>query len=576
MVGRWSIRASLGSLAAVVTLPLLLLVGALFVSQLRTERQEARDEALRLARTTASRLHSLHAESLALLERMAARPAIRNFDGAACDSLFAIVDFYPQYANLYFFDGNGRVLCSGQPAREDRAVSSVAQVWISGLIRSGKLQPRSPLMRVLADRWVSALAVPVVDDHGASRGVLVLLQLPEIFGAVSLPPQSVATVLDRDGNVVARSSEPRTWSGLNVRDTPLARVALRQPEGRTEAIGIDGVSRQYGFTYLPDMRWHVYVGIPTDSVMLPVRRLLVRGLLGGLAIIALVVVAALILAMRIEKPIDELALAAASVTAGAEATVAEQGPREIAMMARAFNEMVVSRTRSQKRIEESERNLKALSERMLLVEEEERRRIARELHDDLGQSLTALKMDVIGLLDRNPPADGTAPIRDRIVRTLDATVTSVQRIAAELRPTLLDDLGLGVAVQSEARLFEERTGIECEVSVPAEDDLRIEPSCATAMFRIVKEALTNVFRHSGASHVEVRIRGRGEELLLEIRDNGRGMTPEEISSPASLGLIGMRERAAVIGGTATFEGVAGRGSIVSVRIPAHLGRTATT
>src|SRR5260221_2187439 len=118
MVGRWSIRASLGSLAAIVTLPLLLLVGALFVSQLRAEQDEARDEALRLARTTATRLHSLHAESLALLERMAARPAIRNFDGATCDSLFAIVEFYPQYANLYFFDGSGRVLCSGRPAPE--------------------------------------------------------------------------------------------------------------------------------------------------------------------------------------------------------------------------------------------------------------------------------------------------------------------------------------------------------------------------------------------------------------------------------------------------------------------------
>src|SRR5258706_10550759 len=317
MVGRWSIRASLGSLAAIVTLPWLLLGGHLFVSQLRPEQEEARDEALRLARTTATRLHSLHAESLALLERMAARPAIRNFDGATCDSLFAIVEFYPQYANLYFFDGSGRVLCSGTPAPEDRAVSAVAQVWISNLIRSGGLQPRSPLMRVLADRWVSALAVPVVDDHGASRGLLVLLQLPEIFGAVSLPPQSVATALDRDGNVVARSSEPRTWSGLNVRDTPLARVALRRPEGRAEAIGVDGVSRQYGFTYVPDIGWHVYVGIPTDSVMRPVRRLLVRGLLGGLAIAALVIAAALILARRIQKPIDDLARAAAAVTAGA-------------------------------------------------------------------------------------------------------------------------------------------------------------------------------------------------------------------------------------------------------------------
>lgn len=564
----WSIRASLGSLVAIVALPLVVLLVALFGFQLQSERQQARDEALRLARTTATRLHTLHSESLALLERMAARPAIRNYDGAApCDSLFEIVDFYPQYANLYYLDATGRVLCRGPAAAEDRAISDVAERWISDAVRDGHLQPRTPMMRVLADRWVSVLAVPVTDDGGKARGVLALLQLPELFGAISLPPQSVATVLDHNGTIVARSSQPQTWTGRNVRDLPLARVALQHDEGRTEATGVDGVSRQYGFTYLPDMGWHVYVGIPTASVMQPVRRLLLRGLLGGLAIIVLVSAAALFLSRRIERPIDALARAAAAATGGEEATVAVEGPREISTMAAAFNEMVVSRVRSQKRLTESERNLKALSERLLLVEEEERRRIAREIHDDLGQSLTALKMDVIGLLDKSEPTAATAPVRERVVRTLDATVTAVQRIAAELRPTILDDLGLAVAIESEARLFEERTGIECEVSVPPEEELAVDAASATTMYRIVKEAFTNIFRHSNATRVEVRVRRRDGDLLLEIRDNGRGMTSDEILSPSSLGLLGMRERAAIVGGAVHFEGVAGRGSIVSVRIP---------
>src|SRR5207237_4821879 len=130
------------------------------------------------------------------------------------------------------------------------------------------------------------------------------------------------------------------------------------------------------------------------------------------------------------------------------------------------------------------------------VEEDELRRIARELHDDLGQSLTGLKMDVIGLLNANGAAASNATLRARIIKTLDATVTSVQRIAAELRPPMLDNLGLAAATESEARLFEERTGIECEVSIPSDEELRMAQPCAVAMYRIVQEALTNVSRHA--------------------------------------------------------------------------------
>jgi signal transduction histidine kinase len=261
--------------------------------------------------------------------------------------------------------------------------------------------------------------------------------------------------------------------------------------------------------------------------MQPVRQMFVRGVEGGVVIIIIVVAIAGILSRGIERPIQLLV------------GTAEQ------------------------RMLDDERKLKALSDRLLVVQEEERSRIARELHDDLGQSLTALKMDVIGLLEKT---DRKSPVADRILRTLDATVTSIQRISSELRPSILDDLGLVAAIESEAGLFEERTGIECELSLP--QDASIEPHCATAIYRIVQEALTNVARHSNASRVEIRLRQRTEELLLEIRDDGRGMTEDELSDSHSLGLLGIRERADLIGGTVHFEGVSGRGTIVSVRIPA--------
>jgi signal transduction histidine kinase len=200
-----------------------------------------------------------------------------------------------------------------------------------------------------------------------------------------------------------------------------------------------------------------------------------------------------------------------------------------------------------------------------VVQEAERSRIARELHDDLGQSLTALKMDIIGLLAKTEQQYGRSPIANRILRTLDSMVTSVQRISSELRPSILDDLGLVPALESEASMFEDRTGIECELSLPP--DARIEAHCATAIYRIVQEALTNVARHSNASRVEIRLRERTDELLLEIRDDGRGVTIGEVGDSRSLGLLGIRERADLVGGTVHFEGVSGRGTIVSVRIP---------
>jgi signal transduction histidine kinase len=246
--------------------------------------------------------------------------------------------------------------------------------------------------------------------------------------------------------------------------------------------------------------------------------------------------------------------------------------------------------------EETARALKLLSERLLVIQEEERTRIAREIHDDLGQALTALKMDVLGMVarvDRGAPVD--VNLRTRVLDTLEVLGTSVQRIAAELRPSILDDLGLLPAIESEARSFEHRTGIECEVSLPQDvgswfstahtDNGTVDQAqsrgadihrraVTIAIYRIVQEALTNVARHSNATRVELRMRMRADDILIDIRDDGRGITSQQIGSERSLGLIGIRERAALIGGHARFEGVAGRGTIVLIVIPVSAGRAA--
>lgn len=550
-----SIRWWLATFGSAVALPFIVLLTLMFAVDVRQEREIARTTALRVSHAAAGRLLGLRRESLTLLEHMATRPAIHNFDTQPCDSLFPVVDLFPQYANIFLFTADGRLLCKADPADAgDRLVSDAALRWLQD--KPGRLQPAVLTIHQTVGRWVSTLSVPVRSASGA-RGTLTMVAYPDLVERDALPAEAVVTVADRNGIILARSADYAQFAGRSARGRG---VPVPLTDGSAEATGIDGVSRQYGYTFVPQLGWFVSVGIPNAELMEPVGRLYIRGLIVGLLVIFVAVAVALILARTVEAPINELAAGAASVARGSYEKVQppKKSPLEIAVLADAFNEMVESRS-------ESDHRLKALSERLLAVQEDERARIARAIHDDLGQSLTALKMDLLGLLDKNniPPS----PIRERIQRTLDNTVTAVQQIAKELRPSTLDDLGLVPTLEADVRLFEERTGIECELLLPR-TQLPLNSVSSTAVYRIIQEALTNVVRHSNASRVEIRLQEIGGDVFVEISDDGRGITAEEVNSPTSIGLIGIRERAAMIGGSADFEGIAGRGTIVSVHIPA--------
>ena len=512
------IRWWLAGLVVGVALPLFGLLIWMYGSEVHRESMEARNTALRMARATALQIEAANAEADGLLRRLAARGKTHVFDRSVCESLFSVVDFDPEDENLFLFSNDGALLCSGSPRLETHALSFEVERWIERALRDGSLQPGRPMMGLVNDRWVSVLSLR------SEYGTLALMQLPHAFDQ-TLEPDAVTTIVDRNGAIVARSSKAQDFVGRSG-SWALLRLASGKSEGIAEAKGLDGVQRQYGFSAIPRLEWTVYVGIPTSTVMRPARQMFIRGIAGGVAIVVIVAFIATMFWRRIEQPINVMF-----------------GVAEL-------------------RMQDDERKLKALSDRLLVVQEEERTRIARELHDDLGQSLTALKMDVIGMMQSS---EQRSPIADRILRTLDATVTAVQRISYELRPSILDDLGLVAAIESEALLFEQRTGIECELSL--DNETQIEPHVATGIYRIIQEALTNVARHSNASRVEIRLRQRAEEVLLEVRDDGRGVTHAEVGDPMSLGLVGIRERADLVGGSVEFEGIAGRGTIVSVRIP---------
>jgi len=219
------------------------------------------------------------------------------------------------------------------------------------------------------------------------------------------------------------------------------------------------------------------------------------------------------------------------------------------------------------RWEQSLAQLQALAGRLQTVREDERAKAARDIHDELGYALAAIKLEFTALL-RDLPAD-KAPVGQRsqsILKLVDEAIQSIHRIASELRPGILDDLGVVDSVEWVAEDFQTRTGTKVQLALP-EVDLAIDRERSTALFRILQEALTNVARHANATQVRIRLAEEDGILTLEIQDNGRGITAEQLSAINSLGILGMRERSRLLGGELVVSGVPALGTTVTVRIP---------
>ncbi len=227
---------------------------------------------------------------------------------------------------------------------------------------------------------------------------------------------------------------------------------------------------------------------------------------------------------------------------------------------------ITHRRQEENEVLRSRQELRDLTARLQLVREEERTHIAREVHDELGQALTGLKIDLAWLKSRVVDRPAVAERVQSVIVRIDGAMDTVRRIATDLRPSVLDDLGLVAAVEWQAQEFERSTGITTRLAVLAAHS-ELNDRCATTVFRILQEALTNVARHARASEVHITLRVGAEVLVLEVKDNGRGISEAERASPRSLGLVGLRERAIACGGELVIGGVRGHGTTVSVSIP---------
>jgi len=231
---------------------------------------------------------------------------------------------------------------------------------------------------------------------------------------------------------------------------------------------------------------------------------------------------------------------------------------------------IEERKRAEDQLRRSEENLRALAAHLLFVREEESARISRDIHDELGQALTGLKMELTWVASRFPrDQKALAGKAKSVLGLIDDIIQTVRRIASGLRPAVLDQLGLAAAIEWQATEFRKRTGIRCEISLPSDLPV-VDQERSIAAFRIFQELLTNAVRHANATRIEVEMRIESDLLVLSVNDNGKGIEEASMRNPKSLGLLGMRERILPFGGRIEIAGTSNKGTKAKVFIPLGL------
>lgn len=237
---------------------------------------------------------------------------------------------------------------------------------------------------------------------------------------------------------------------------------------------------------------------------------------------------------------------------------------------------ITERKQAEEDLKQSRKMLRELTSYLESAREKERTLIAREIHDELGQSLTALKMELHWCIQRIPKNDKVLEEKAAaLTRLVDDNVHLLQRISSELRPGLLDDIGLSAAIEWQTGQFQERTGIECDI-ICEPFEIVLDTTVSTVIYRIFQEAITNIARHAKATRTEIILKKGPDDIELTVSDNGRGITELEISDHRSFGLMGIRERVFSLGGTVEITGIENEGTTVKIDIPLFIDGGSTS
>jgi signal transduction histidine kinase len=422
----------------------------------------------------------------------------------------------------------------------------------------------------------------ILNDEGHVLAVLnASLDLSFLLGEINpneLPPGASLLVIDRKGTVLTHHPEPEKWIGRTMAEDAHVKMILSRRQGTTEVFDVDGVERIYFFMPVDGADDGIFVsfGIPKSTAFAGIRRLFVHSLL-GLGLIGGVVVLTLLWLAEISilRPVNSLVNTARQLAGGdlSARTGQPYGAGELGQLRNTFDDMAgalqqreAERKQAEGKLKASQERIRQLARHLETVREEEHTHFADELHDELGQILTAIKID-LAVVAAECPGDGRMKeIINETQRLLTEGVLGVHTLCRELRPGALDDLGLEEALTGLVEDWKRRNDAEC-VFYADIDDPAFSGDIRTGVFRIVQEALTNVSRHARASKVEINLVADEQTLHFSVADNGCGMEEGVENKPTSFGLLRIRERLETVGGTLHIESSPGKGTRLEATVP---------
>ncbi|MFW6097354.1 MAG: HAMP domain-containing protein [Chloroflexota bacterium] len=376
------------------------------------------------------------------------------------------------------------------------------------------------------------------------------------------PDVSYAFVVDEEGRIVAHTFGEGFPAGLLEANTAPAdehhhTVALETDAGRIWDTAVPIFDGRAGTAR---------VGLSEQSVNVTVETLTSQMLLTMVIVSAIGVGAAIVLTWLVTRPLLQLKMATQAVGRGDfSQRVRPWAADEIGDLALAFNEMTADLAQAEQERAEREQLRSQLLEKVIEAQEEERKRIARELHDETGQALTSLMVH-LKRMNEDCPVPALEPQMEELRELIAGTLDGVHNLSLELRPKALDDLGLGAALQRYIHDWRNRYEIDIDFVVLGIDEQRLPPPVETALYRIVQEGLTNVARHARAQTVSVLLEHRDDHVRAIIEDDGVGFDPAQAINAERLGIYGMQERVELLGGTLIIESTPGQGTSVFAEV----------
>jgi len=587
----FSLRGRLLFLICLATLPAMLFTFFAAKQERTAVLARTEQDALHLAvLTSREHAHQIHGarELLSWLGAKLAREGLGSPIVTDPAFLRALLAGHPQLANIGVLSPDGEVIGSAFPLASYRSWSD-NPAYLAAL-RSTDVVAGTYLVSPIFERPTLNHAYAVRDAEGGVIAVLFdglnLDWLSQMGRRSYLPEGFSLLVLDQEGHVLAQGGlRPAELADAGDLRIPGIASLSQSRHGRIVELGGASVRRYFVATPMEGASgMFVAVGVPYERIVREANAAFYR-VLAALGLLTLFVVTAVFVAAEIGvlRGLRSLARVAQRFGDG-DLSARAKVPRihnEVASLATAFNTMAESLAARHREAVDARARLRALATRLQVAREEEAARISRELHDEIGQMLTSLKIDLSRLQTCCPSdeqsrlcaktlREGTAAMSEQI----DTAVGFVRRIAADLRPGVLDRLGLVAALEWQAREIEVRTGLVVQVEADVGDGT-LDELLSVTLFRIAQEALNNVVRHAQAHVVEIDLATTPHHTILTVRDDGKGITMAEVESSESLGLLGMNERATLVQGRLSIHGSPENGTTVTVTVPLQPGPGAT-